>query len=111
MRVPDLPRAPHRLPVEQPRPQMMQHGRPAAYRAVQPRAQQPVEQLVKAGAIPMALHVGFAEPETAEREHAGRHAWIVQPDVPRARAVDAHIGLGQQWLDTAPRAVIPARPL
>lgn len=109
--VPDLPRAPHRLPVEQPRPQMMQHGRPAAHCAVQPRAQQPVEQLVKAGAVPMAVHVGFAEPETAEREHAGRHAWIVQPDVPRARAVEAHIGLGQQWLDMAPRAVIPARPL
>lgn len=108
--MPDLPRALYRLPVEQPRPQVMQHSRHAAHGAVQPRAQQPLEQLVEAGAIPMAVHVGFTEPEAAEREHACRYAGIVQLDVPRTRAADAHIGLGQQLLDIAPRAVIPARP-
>lgn len=62
-------------------------------------------------AIPMAVHVGFAEPEAAECEHAGRHAGIVQPDVPRSGAVDPHIGLGQQLLDIAPCTVIPVRSL
>lgn len=90
---------------------MMQHGRHAAHRAVQPRAQQPVEQLVEVSAIPMAVHVGFTEPEAAECEHAGRHAGIVQPDVPRSGAVDPHIGLGQQLLDIAPCTVIPVRSL
>lgn len=108
--MPDLPRALHRLPVEQPRPQVMQHSRHAAHGAVQPRAQQPLEQLVEAGAIPMAVHVGFTEPEAAGREHACRHAGIVQLDVPRTRAADAHIGLGQQLLDIAPRAVIRRDP-
>ena len=66
-------------------------------------AQEAGEQLVKRVAVPLAVHVGLAQAQRPTGEDAFVHVLVMYLDVPGTRAVELHVGAGQQVLQHAGR--------
>ena len=66
---------------------------------VQSRVDHAEQVTVEVVRVPPTVHVGFAETERAEREDARIQTRVVNADVARCVAVDAHAGEIQQRFD------------
>ena len=70
---------------------------------VEARVDELEQECVQLGRIPPAVHAGLAEAQRTVREDAAIQALVVDMDIVRRGAIDAHAGQREQFLDAGTR--------